>query len=295
MWNHCDQSHKHSCWAQKEHPGVKAEPQKIKKGNSNKFTFDLTFFFHMHLSVFNKWSITGRLSAPARETAGAHINMQFKSSPCLHTQDKIKQISDPTLATTLWNCAPKQQSSFFAVAPLLYLFFWSSFCIYLVGVADRGSWVGLRRSPRVCAGRGGGVGWGGVTSDSVTGSLMSSCTKAKAARKGCLLIHWMKIHGTYLQFFSLPCISPGTIKLGHDPPWPRLLAAHTFQRWIRGARRTDANPEIDDGNMGASSEHASSRVSGGADSEKMMDLCCTAAALDRKFSLRQWVLFQMPR
>lgn len=58
------------------------------------------------------------------------------------------------------------------------------------------------------------------------------------------------------------------IPLGHDPSWLRLLPANTFQRWIRSAQRTDAKPEIDDINMGASL-----RGCGGTDSEKMMDLC----------------------
>lgn len=52
------------------------------------------------------------------------------------------------------------------------------------------------------------------------------------------------------------------IPLGHDPPWLWLLLAHTFQRWIRGAQRSDANAEIDDVNMGVSFEHGSLRGRG---------------------------------
>lgn len=183
---------------------------------------------------------------------------------------------------------PQTTGTLFSEVLLLYLFLWCSFCIYLLKCADRGSWVGPWRSMVV------GKGWHQAQSP---GSWWARALKRRQHAR--LLVDSLDEDSWYLSAVFQPAMHlfwhrrvNSAMPLGHDPPWLRLLPANTFQRWIRGTQRTDANPEIDDVNMGASFEHDSLRGCGGADSEKMMDLCRTATALDRKFSLADGYYFR---
>lgn len=46
--------------------------------------------------------------------------------------------------------------------------------------------------------------------------------KSESSTQSCLLILWMKIHGTYLQFFSLPCISSSTVTWTQPSRWAMI-------------------------------------------------------------------------
>lgn len=46
--------------------------------------------------------------------------------------------------------------------------------------------------------------------------------KSESSTQSCLLILWMKIHGTYLEFFSLPCISSRTVTWTQPSRWAMI-------------------------------------------------------------------------
>lgn len=155
---------------------------------------------------------------------------------------------------------PQTTGNLFSEALLLYLLLRCSFCIYLLlKCADRGSWVGPWRSRRG-SNEGRGLRVDMRLSHQESRELVR---ERKSSTQGCLVIpededswYLSAVFQPSMHLFWHRRVNPA-IPLGHDPPWLRLLVANTFQRWIRGAQRTDANPEIDDVNMGASFEHDS--------------------------------------
>lgn len=137
-------------------------------------------FFQYISAHLIKWPVTGLLwTPPAQETAGTYTNIQFEAGAGInqahvYTEDKIKQISDPLLATTLRKCAPNNRNPLFWGPTSLLVLVMQLLHLSSAKVCRQGLMGGPLEE------HGGGE---GVTSGSVTRILVSSCTKTKAARK----------------------------------------------------------------------------------------------------------------
>lgn len=86
-------------------------------GHEHGLFFYTFLFVYTYISVhLIKWPITGLLQAPSSpETAGAYTNIQFGAGAGInqahvYTENKIEQIWNPTLATTLRKCALNNRS-----------------------------------------------------------------------------------------------------------------------------------------------------------------------------------------
>lgn len=123
---------------------------------------------------------------------------------------------------------PQTTGNLFSEALLLYLLLRCSFCIYLLlKCADWGSWVGPWRSMRG-SDEGRGLGVDMRLSHQEPRELVR---ERKSSTQGCLVIPWMKIHGTYLQFFSLPCISFGTV-VWTQPSHSAMIHPGYSSKWL---------------------------------------------------------------
>lgn len=161
------------------------------------------FYIRIYISVrLIKWPVTGRLWAPpALETAGAHINIQFRAGVGInqahvYTEDKIKQICIPTLATTLWKCAPNNRSPLFCGPTSLLVLLKQLLHPSSAGVCRQGFLGGpLEESEGAC----------------VCVRVISHQEPHELVQKSESGTQRLLVDGTYLQFFSLPCISSGTV------------------------------------------------------------------------------------